>query len=349
MIEIKTEKEENKSLKAFNSFGFEAKARYFAAPDSENKIMSLLDDARKHDIPVFVLGGGNNVVFTKDFDGLVLCPKIESISIISEDSVDILLDIGAGVVWDDFVHYTSYVNFNGISGVENLAGIPGTVGAAPVQNIGAYGMEVKDAIFTVRGIYIDDNKTFLLKKSDCQFAYRDSIFKNSLKQKTVITCVTFKLSKKHEYKLDYGNLKDELAKYDKINLRNIRQAVLDIRAAKLPDPKKLGNAGSFFKNPVVERSEVERLMEQFPLMPTYPVDNPDASRDKVKLSAAWMIENCALKGYRQNNIGVHHKQALVLVNYGGGTAQELIDFSQMVQDRVFDKFGVKIEPEVVLN
>jgi UDP-N-acetylmuramate dehydrogenase len=337
--------EENKSLKAFNSFGFEAKARYFAAPDSENRVKDLLADARKHDIPVFVLGGGNNVVFTKDFDGLVLRPKIDGINIISEESVNIFIDIGAGMVWDEFVHYTSYLNFRGVCGVENLSGIPGTVGAAPVQNIGAYGMEVKDAIFTVSGIYIDSLNTFLLKNVDCEFAYRDSVFKNRLKQKTVITRVTFKLSKRHEYKLDYGDLKGKLAKYDSINLRNIRQTILDIRQAKLPDPKELANAGSFFKNPIVERTAAERLLEQFPSMPVYPVDSPDNAADRVKLSAGWMIENCDLKGYRKNNIGVHHKQALVLVNYGGGTAQELISFSQMVQEKVFDKFSVKIEPE----
>jgi UDP-N-acetylmuramate dehydrogenase len=340
--------EENKSLKAFNSFGFEAKARYFAAPDSDEKIMDLLADAKKHNIPVFVLGGGNNVVFAKDFDGLVLCPKMDGINIISEDDNDIFVDVGAGFEWDKFVCYTSNINYKGVCGVENLSGIPGTVGAAPVQNIGAYGMEVKDTILTVNGILIDDIKTFMLKNSQCEFAYRDSIFKNSLKQKTVITCVRFKLSKKHDYKIDYGNLNDELAKYDKIDLRNIRQAILDIRATKLPDPKELGNAGSFFKNPVVERTAAERLLEQFPSMPVYPADSTDASGNTVKLSAGWMIENCALKGFRQNNIGVHHKQALILVNYGGATAQELMSFAQMTQDRVFNKFGVKIEPEVVI-
>jgi UDP-N-acetylmuramate dehydrogenase len=346
MIEIKTEKEENKSLKALNSFGFEAKARYLATPDSKEKIQDLLADAREHNIPVFVLGGGNNVVFAKDFDGLVLCPQIRGINIVSEDRNNIYVEVGAGIVWDYFVNFTMFSNLTGLCGIENLSGIPGTVGAAPVQNIGAYGMEVKDAIFTVSGIYIADNKTFLLNNAGCEFAYRNSIFKNRLKQKTVITSVTFKLLKRHEYKLDYGNLKDELAKYDKINLRNIRKAVLDIRAAKLPDPKELGNAGSFFKNPVIERTEVERLLEQFPSIPVYPVNSPDGVGNKVKLSAGWLIENCGLKGYRKENIGVHHNQALVLVNYGDGTAQELLSFAKMVQDKIFNRFGVIIEPEV---
>jgi UDP-N-acetylmuramate dehydrogenase len=207
-------------------------------------------------------------------------------------------------------------------------------------------MEVKDSIFTVSGILIDNLDTFLLNNAGCEFAYRDSIFKNKLKQKTVITRVMFKLSKNHKYKLDYGNLKDELKKYDKVTLHNIRNAILDIRSAKLPDPKVLGNAGSFFKNPVIEQTEAERLLEQFPSAPVYHVDSPNMSGKKTKLSAAWLIEQCELKGFRQNNIGIHQKQALVLVNYGGGTAQELISFARIVQEKVFEKFGIKIEPEV---
>ncbi|MDR0725725.1 MAG: UDP-N-acetylmuramate dehydrogenase [Prevotellaceae bacterium] len=329
----------NKSLKPFTTFGFEARARYFAAPETLDEIENLLADAQKSDIPLFILGGGSNVVFACDFDGLVICPRIGGIKVVDEDGEHVLLKAGAGVVWDDFVRYAVEHN---LGGVENLSAIPGNVGASPVQNIGAYGMEAKDSLVAVNGVFIENGKQFTLENAECRFAYRDSIFKNELKRKTVVTHVVFKLSKNPEYKLDYGNLKDELSKYDEINLRRIRQSVIAIRASKLPDPKDLGNAGSFFKNPIVDRTEANRLLELYPSMPVYPAD----SSGKVKLSAGWMIEKCSLKGYRENNIGVHRQQALVLVNYGEGTASELIAFAQMMQTIVFEKFGVIIEPEV---
>jgi UDP-N-acetylmuramate dehydrogenase len=335
--------EENKSLKQLNTFGFEAKARYFAAPSSPSLTEELLEEASKNGIPLFILGGGSNVVFADDFDGLVLCPQIKGVEIVDETGGYVLLKVGAGVVWDDFVRYAVE---NSLGGVENLSAIPGNTGASPVQNIGAYGTEAKDVIVAVSGIFIENGRHFELQNSECDFSYRNSVFKNALKRKTVVTHVTFGLSTKPAYKLDYGNLKDELAKYDKINLLNIRKSVIDIRADKLPDPKKLGNAGSFFKNPIVDRYEAERLLELFPSMPVYPADSSDIAAGRVKLSAGWMIEKCSLKGYRENNIGVYHRQALALVNYGGGTAAELLSFAQMVQNRVFDKFGIKIEPEV---
>jgi UDP-N-acetylmuramate dehydrogenase len=335
--------EHNKSLKAFTTFGFEATTRYFAAPHTLDDIERLLVEARLNAIPLFILGGGSNVVFARDFDGLVMCPQIKGVEVVDDDDEHVLLKVGAGVVWDDFVRYAVD---KGLGGIENLSAIPGNVGASPVQNIGAYGMEAKDAIVTVNGLSTDSCTPFTLRNDECRFAYRDSVFKNELKRKTVVTHVVFRLSKKPEYKLDYGNLKDELNRYDAINLHNIRQAVVAIRANKLPDPKVLGNAGSFFKNPIVERTEADRLLKLFPSMPIYPFDSQDYSAEKVKLSAGWMIEQCSLKGYRENDIGVHHKQALVLVNHGEGTAKELIAFSQMVQNKVFDRFGVRIEPEV---
>jgi UDP-N-acetylmuramate dehydrogenase len=330
--------EEHKSLKLLNTFGFEAKARYFSASGLVSEIEDILDEVKRKDIPLFILGGGSNVVFANDFDGLVLCPQIKGMEIVDETREHIRIKVGAGVVWDDFVHYAVENNWGG---VENLSAIPGNVGASPVQNIGAYGMEAKDTLFSVNGILIEDGSGFELQNSECNFAYRNSIFKNELRRKTIVTHVTFRLSKSPEYKLDYGNLRDELKKYGDINLENIRKSVIDIRARKLPDPKELGNAGSFFKNPIVELSEVERLLELFPTMPVYPSDTAGA-----KLSAGWLIERCGLKGYREKNIGVHCNQALVLVNYGEGTASELITFSQMVQNTVLAEFGVQIEPEV---
>ncbi|MDR0385429.1 MAG: UDP-N-acetylmuramate dehydrogenase [Prevotellaceae bacterium] len=331
--------EENKSLKSLNTFGFDAKARYFAAPDSTDKIKELLTVFRKADIPVFILGGGSNVIFAGDFDGLVLRPQIKCMERIDEDNEHVVMKVGAGVVWDEFVRYAVE---NGLGGIENLSGIPGNVGASPVQNIGAYGMEAKDSTVAVSGIFIDSIEPFVMENADCKFMYRNSVFKNELKNKTVITHVTFRLSKNPVYKLDYGNLKQELGRHGETGLTNIRKSIISIRTSKLPDPVELGNAGSFYKNPVVEQTEADRLLALFPSMPVY----PDTSTGKIKLSAGWLIEKCSLKGFRQKDIGVHHKQALVLVNYGKGTASELITFSQMVQDKVFEQFGIKIEPEV---
>jgi UDP-N-acetylmuramate dehydrogenase len=337
--------EEYKSLKQLNTFKFDAKARYFAAPDTPDKIDSLLADAQTNNIPVFILGGGSNVVFVEDFDGLVLSPQIKGIELVDEDEEYTILKVGAGVIWDDFVKYAVERN---LGGIENLSAIPGNTGASPVQNIGAYGMEVKDSIISVDGILIDNGARFTLTNDECHFAYRDSIFKNKLKRKTVVTHVIFRLFKNPSYKLDYGTLRQEVNKYGKVSLHNIRTSVIAIRASKLPDPKELGNAGSFFKNPIVEQTKAEQLAEQYPSMPVYPAYSPDNVVGKVKLSAGWLIEQCSLKGYRENNIGVHHKQALVLVNYGDGTASELLSFSQMVQNKVFDRFGIKIEPETIL-
>ncbi|MDR1130328.1 MAG: UDP-N-acetylmuramate dehydrogenase [Prevotellaceae bacterium] len=334
---------QNKSLKSLNTFGFETVARYFSAPDSTDKIEKLLEEVQKNDIPVFILGGGSNVVFSKDFDGLVMCPQIKGMETVDENGEHVLLKVGAGVAWDDLVRYAVE---NRLGGLENLSAIPGNVGASPVQNIGAYGAEVKDSIVSVNGIFVEDGSRFSLENGECRFAYRNSIFKNELKGKTVVTHVVYRLSKNPVFKLDYGNLKSELQKYSEVNLHNIRKSLVSIRADKLPDPGVLGNAGSFFKNPVVEQREAKRLLELFPSMPVYPADYSDISTGKVKLSAGWLIESCSLKGYRENSIGVHHKQALVLVNYGGGTAAELIRFSQMVQNKVHEKFGVKIETEV---
>jgi UDP-N-acetylmuramate dehydrogenase len=340
---MKGKTEKNKSLKSLNTFGFDAKARYFAAPVSMDEIISLVADVRQNGIPLFILGGGSNVVFARDFDGLVMCPQIKGIELVDDDDEYVSVKVGAGIVWDDFVRYAVE---HALGGVENLSAIPGNVGASPVQNIGAYGMEVKDSIAEVNGIFIETGTPFSMDNSDCHFAYRDSIFKNELKRKAVVTHVVFRLSRKPDFKTDYGTLKDELDKYSEINLINIRNSIIAIRADKLPDPKVLGNAGSFFKNPVVERTEAEGLLFRFPSMPVYPADSSDISSAKVKLSAGWLIEKCSLKGFRKNNIGVHHKQALVLVNFGNGTAAELIEFYQMVQERVFNHFGILIEPEV---
>jgi UDP-N-acetylmuramate dehydrogenase len=330
---------ENKSLKELTTFGFDAVARYYAAPESLPELRATLKQHADR-TSVFVLGGGSNVFFADDYAGLVLRPQITGIEVVGEDAASVSLKVGAGVAWDDFV---AYAVAQGLGGVENLSAIPGTAGAAPVQNIGAYGAEAKDAITTVSGLFIDSLEPFELGAAQCGFAYRDSIFKHQLRNKTVITSVVFRLAKQPVFRLDYANLRDEAAKYGELSLANIRRAVINIRADKLPDPKVLGNAGSFFKNPSVDDATVQALMQQYPAMPAY----PSGETGKSKLSAGWLIEQCGLKGYREGNVGVHSRQALVLVNFGNGSAAELIRLAQRVQDTVKTKFGVAIEQETL--
>ena len=328
---------EYKSLKRLNSFGFEAKARYFAAPESVDEARDVL--RRFKGTSIFVLGGGYNVVFAADFDGLVINPRMTGMEIVDDSERCSVTRVGAGVVWDDFVHFAVE---HDLSGVENLSGIPGNVGASPVQNVGAYGMEAKDSIVSVGGVFTDDGSVFELTNAECRFAYRDSVFKNELRRKTLVTHVTFGLSKKHTFKLDYGNLREEATRCGEPDLNAVRRAVLAVRASKLPDPVVLGNAGSFFKNPVVETERAEELRRQYPQMPTFPAGRA------TKLSAAWLIESCGLKGRRSGNVGVHEKQSLVLVHYGGGTAEELLEFARRIQATVEGRFGVRLEPEVVV-
>jgi len=325
----------DKSLKQFNTFGFDAKCSLYSAPETVEKIKEVL---RAHKgISLFVLGGGSNILFSKDFDGLILKPNIKSIEIEKENSEYVWVRVGAGMVWDEFVNYAVD---NNLGGIENLSAIPGNVGAAPVQNVGAYGMEAKDTITTVEGIYIDNLASFKLSNSECKFGYRNSVFKNELKQKIVVTHVVFKLSKIHTFVLDYGNIKDELGK--EINLNTIRKTIINIRTNKLPDPKILGNAGSFYKNPVIAKEQADKLIAQYPQMPFYPLNS------EVKIPAGWLIEQCGLKGFRIGNVGIHEKQALVLVNYGEGTAKELINLSNLVREKVFSQFEITIEPEVIV-
>jgi UDP-N-acetylmuramate dehydrogenase len=328
---------EYKSLKGLNSFGFEAKARYFAAPESADRARELL--RMFAGTPVFVLGGGNNVVFAADFEGLVINPQMKGMEIAEDSERYVLAKVGAGVVWDEFARFAAD---NGLSGIENLSGIPGSVGASPVQNIGAYGMEAKDSIVSVGGLLTDNGAAFELTNAECRFAYRDSVFKNELHRKALVTRVTFRLSKVHEFKLDYGNLREEAGGGGAPDLNSVRNAVLAARAGKLPDPKVTGNAGSFFKNPVVENEAAEELRRQYPQMPMFPAGCA------TKLSAAWLIESCGLKGSRSGNVGVHEKQALVLVNCGGGTAAELLEFARRIQTAVEERFGVRLEPEIVV-
>lgn len=319
-----------------NTFGIDVKAARFAEYSSVEELEELI--AGGHIVsPYLHIGGGSNLLFTKNYEGTILHSAIGGVQVMSEDDEHVVLQVGAGVVWDDFV---AYCVEQGWYGVENLSLIPGEVGASAVQNIGAYGVEVKDVISSVETIDIRGRKhTFM--KADCGYAYRDSIFKKPEMKSVFVTYVNFALSKKEQYTLDYGTIRQELEKYPSINLKTIRQVIIKIRESKLPDPKELGNAGSFFMNPVVSRIQFENLHRQYPAMPYYEVD-----ANRVKIPAGWMIDQCGWKGKTLGPAAVHDKQALVLVNLGHATGKDIIALSDAVRLAVRNKFGIDIHPEV---
>ncbi len=330
---------ENYSLKSHNTFGVEARCRYFFEfTEPEDLETFIQSDETWKELPHFILGGGSNVLFKRDFEGLVIHPNIPGIFKVKEDRQNIWFEVGAGEVWDDFVKYC--VDYE-MGGVENLSLIPGLVGAAPVQNIGAYGQEVSNVIELVKGYDLQQKLPLEFRADACEFAYRDSLFKRDLKNRFIITSVVFRLEKFPEFNLKYGQVEEKVKELGEINLQNIRKAVIDIRSFKLPDVNELGNAGSFFKNPVVKTEVAEKIRAQFPDVPVYPVNE-----NEVKLAAGWLIEKAGWKGMREGQVGVHEKQALVLVNYGNATGKEIYDFSEKILDSVFEKFGIQLEREV---
>jgi len=332
--------QENISLKAYNTFGIEAKARTFAELEIFPDVQNFLDMMRRRDEPLLVLGGGSNVLFTKDFDGVVVKISTKGIIKIKETEHHVLLQVQAGEVWDDFVNYCLDHNYGG---VENLALIPGNVGSCPIQNIGAYGVEVKDTIEAVEVVNIESLQMFELSNHECRFGYRDSIFKHELKGKVIIVSVIFRLTKKHILHHHYGAIQDELKALgiDDPGIKDIAAAVCNIRRAKLPDPKEVGNAGSFFKNPSVSEKDFNKLKMSFPSMPSYAQDD-----GTFKIPAGWLIEQCGWKGHREGETGVHAKQALVLVNYGNAKGREIINLAKKILKSVTDKFGIGLEMEV---
>ena len=285
-----------------------------------------------------VLAGGNNILFTQDFDGVLLTPRAASIDVVAETPDAVAVRAEAGVEWDDLV---AWAVERDLWGIENLSLIPGKVGAAPVQNIGAYGAEAKDAIESVEMFCTDTCNTLILSREHCAFGYRESVFKHALRGRVVITAVTFRLSRRPRPDLGYGDLLRETEARGGATLRNIREAVCAIRRSKLPDTAVLGNAGSFFKNPVVEAAVAERLRTDYPALPLYP-----APEGRVKLAAGWLIDRAGMKGYREGSVGVHERQALVLVNHGGATGGEVLALAHKVQEAVRAKFGVEIAAEV---
>ncbi len=326
----------NHSLKSLNTFGIDVKA-------DELYVCSSVDDIRnalthRSSEPILVLGGGSNLLFISDFKGAVISPAIPGVEVVAEDGNYVIVRAGAGVVWDDLV---AFCVENGFAGLENLSLIPGTVGASPVQNIGAYGVEAGDCIVSVSGVMIDDATTFQLPAQECHFGYRNSIFKQKLKGKCIITHVEFRLQKSAAPVLSYGHVRSEVEKFGDVTLENIRRAIISIRSSKLPDPAVLGNAGSFFKNPEVENDIAAKLKEKYDSLTLYPLDN-----GRTKLPAGWLIEQAGWKGYRRGDAGVHEKQALVLVNYGNATGSDILNLASDICASVKEKFGVALEMEV---
>lgn len=329
----------NVSLQPYNTFGIDVSATAFARFSSIAELEAvLLENNGK--LPLFILGGGSNVLFTKPVDALVLKNELKGFEHLNETEDSIDIRVGAGEEWHAFVRYCVE---KGWGGVENLSLIPGSVGASPMQNIGAYGAEIKDCFVELTAFHIEKRELHTFSAQDCAFGYRESVFKRALKGQYIIASVTYRLQKHPKFNTAYGAIQTEL---DAMNVHDlsvsaISQAVMNIRNSKLPNPKELGNAGSFFKNPVVDSAVVEVLKKRFPEVPNYP--QPDGS---VKLAAGWLIEQAGWKGKRIGNCGVHARQALVLVNYGGATGNEIYALSQAVLDDVQQQFGVLLEREV---
>ena len=324
------------SLRGRNSFGVDQRAARLVEFETAEDLRTFFAAG----IPGrwTVLAGGNNILFTEDYDGVLLTPVARQIALLSDDGDEVRLRVEAGVEWDDLVEWAVE---RGLWGIENLSLIPGKAGSAPVQNIGAYGCEAKDAIRRVEMYCVETGNLLTLDAAHCGFGYRESVFKHDLKGRVIITAIEIRLSHTPRPKLGYGDVEREVEARGGATLRNIREAICSIRRAKLPDPAVLGNAGSFFKNPVVETSVAENLLKTYPEMPHYP-----APEGRVKLAAGWLIDRAGMKGYREGSVGVHERQALVLVNHGGATGGEVIAFAHKVQETVREKFGIEIDTEV---
>jgi UDP-N-acetylmuramate dehydrogenase len=331
---------ENISLKNFNTFGIDVKAKAVAEIFSENDLKEALVLSEFKNLIKLVIGGGSNILLTKDFDGLVIKNSIPGINIIDEDKSTILIQAGAGVIWNDLVLFCVDKNFGGI---ENLSLIPGTAGAAPLQNIGAYGQELKDVFFSLKGISVKDLSEKNFNNRECKFGYRDSVFKNELKGKFVIATITLRLKKNPIVSLNYASVMDEIGKLhlQNVTIRDVSNIVCEIRKGKLPDPSVIGNAGSFFKNPEVDTYKFDELKKDYPDISGYNMDN-----GKVKLAAGWLIEKCQWKGKRVGNAGTHSKQSLVLVNCGGAKAEEILQLADEIKNSVYDKFGITLHEEI---
>ncbi len=331
--------EYNVNLKSYNTFGISGEAEKFSSFSSVTDLQQLLKQ-KENDESLLILGGGSNILITKPIKGLVLKNNLRGIEVIKTDGNDVFVKAAGGEVWHDFVRYSIE---NNLGGIENLSLIPGSVGAAPMQNIGAYGVEIKDVFHELEALNIETLEIEQFNKEQCQFGYRESIFKRSLKGKYIILSMTLKLTKNHELNTSYGAIENQLKlmEISTPTIKNVSDAVIAIRQSKLPDPSKIGNAGSFFKNPVISRKQFDVLHQKFPNIAHYIVDE-----NHVKLAAGWLIDQAGWKGKTIENYGVHKNQALVLVNYGGASGQAIFNLSTEILQSVKTIYGVQLEREV---
>lgn len=332
---------ENFSLKSYNSFGINATAKFFTEFTSLIELDEVFNfDSSHPEVPTLVLGGGSNILLTHDYKGLVAINEMHGIEVVKQDAEHVYVSAAAGENWHKFVLYCIE---NNLAGVENLSLIPGSVGASPMQNIGAYGAEIKDVFYELEAYNIKEKKLQIFTAKDCEFGYRESVFKRKYKGKFIITSVTFKLNKTPVFNTSYGAIQQELDKMGvhDLSIAAISQAVIRIRQSKLPDPKEIGNAGSFFKNPALPKEQFEKLREKFPGIIGFP-----SKDDTIKVAAGWLIEQCGWKGYRKGDAGCHAKQALVLVNYGNANGIDIYDLSTEIMHSVEAKFGIILEREV---
>ncbi len=332
--------EHNVSLQPYNTFGIDVRAKHLVRLQNENQLSEILSDKDFKRKDCFILGGGSNVLLTKNVDGLVLKNELLGIEVVKDNDQSVILKVGAGVSWHALVMHSVAM---GLYGIENLALIPGNVGAAPMQNIGAYGVELKDVFYDLEAVHLKAIEMNRFYAADCNFGYRESVFKREHRGDYIITYVSLKLQKQGKLNTSYGAIAQQLEAMgvQEPTLKDVSDAVIAIRRSKLPDPKVLGNAGSFFKNPVVDYAVYERLKHQYPTMPAYANEGTS-----MKLAAGWLIEQCGWKGKVVGNTGSHRDQALVLVNYGNATGVEILKLSKAIMKSVFDTFGVQLEQEV---
>lgn len=328
----------NTSLLSYNTFGIDARADYFIEYDSASDLQAVLQSDIVKNNAILHIGGGSNLLFMHDYKGAVLHSAIHSIHKVGEDEGSVLLEAGSSVNWDDFVGYCVE---RGLGGIENLSLIPGEVGASAVQNIGAYGVEVREVIVEVKAVETGTAVFRTFTNEECRYGYRDSVFKKELKGKYIITSVVFRLKKNPVFRLNYQHLEEAVLKNGEVDLQNIRKTIIQIRESKLPDPKIIGNAGSFFMNPVIPKEQFKSLQDIYPDIPHY---FDSATMEKVP--AAWLIDQCGWKDKRIGNAGVHEKQPLVLVNLGGATGEEIVYLAEQIQKSVKEKFGIELKPEV---
>lgn len=331
---------ENYPLLKLNTFGVDVKAKYFTSINTINELIELTKTNVFKDLELLILGGGSNILFTKDFDGLVILNNIKGKEIIDQNQQSIFLKIGAGENWHELVMYCVD---NGWGGIENLSLIPGNTGTAPMQNIGAYGVEIKETFIELEALEISSGKIVKFNNSDCEFGYRESVFKNKMKNQYIILNITLELKKNPVLNINYGDVKAILESQNIKNpaIKEVSNAIISIRQSKLPDPKKIGNSGSFFKNPIVSLNQLQLIKKKYPNVVNYEINE-----NEFKIAAGWLIERAGWKGKKFNNYGVHEKQALVLVNYGLANGMEIFELSEKIILDIKDKFGITLEREV---